>query len=425
MSAPCIRHFLLARTESYIPAIGFVFSRYSCNARSLWDGIELAENHIYGFLMRTILRQIVLLFVGLLFWYGLALAVSLYVVPAQELVDTGNQEKNLHNLFEDHRVGTVRTLAFEMWKLQRKEKPKLIFFGSSNVFIGFRPEYLEPLFPEYEIAILAIPGGNISEAMEVIRILRAGFPEGSFQDSVFVVGMFHLLVCEPQHPNPDLLREGLLKSGFYILDGESIKPRFPAKVMDITSGMLRPYFFFQYLVRAYDLNRLKPERMIPQVGKRLGSRTYGLSWERAVANENKFGWKGRKPFNRPLTEEQRQWIREWYGLGMPRDSLEPYFEQLLDLCKLTEEMEVSLVLIDMPLADWHQKTSPRFPLYQKTKKEYINRTLKYPHVRYYNFLDLPGFSEASTFYDHVHPFKEIARKWSETLRKLWDLDPPE
>ncbi|MCQ9207315.1 MAG: hypothetical protein NG740_05515 [Omnitrophica bacterium] len=347
--------------------------------------------------MRHILRETLFLVWFLAAWYILALVVSYALYPdyKSDIIDTKESDKTIFQTSE-------RYIIFALPKILSSPKKKIFFIGASNVRDGFRPKELQSVLPEYEVHNLAVSGSNITEMHDVVNILQL-LPEDLMKKSVFVIGIWYgSFVDDEKHwgtANSSVITEAL-RYGLYRLDSGKPKLRVKMDYLSYATVLLRPCLFLQRLITK-----------VYVYGDRLRTFAHNLLRKKRIDFSAVFNPR------RPGLDEayKRVALRRWQDfMGTKNGSFkDEQFEKFLDLSKLVNKSGAMLLIVDMPLPEWHRRGSPYWRNYQKKKNYYINEALKLGNVRY---VDLELEIEDKDFRDSVHPQPEVTKQWGILLK---------
>lgn len=316
---------------------------------------------------------------------------------------------------ESSNKDTLRTLTLDASRLQRSRKPKLIIIGGSSSGLGFRPEHLQQLFPDYEIANLAVPGANAMEVRQVMEMVQTLLPQDVLQESVFVCGIvYHTLTAVSIEPK-GCINPYLVESGLYKWSGDGVRPIIWASKMDFLVQILRPYFSLQHALqrRGFGVNGSYAEEFVSRLFRKLRG-------EPAITRREEIMCDYLAECRFP-TDEEKQFYVNWIGSRCDLES-DAGFDEMLLMCQSAQNKGGMLVLVDVPIAEWHKQLSPAHKSYQRRKFPYIDKALELSNVRYINLLDVRGLSDETRFRDGVHPCEEAAESWSLALRERWPYD---
>lgn len=324
--------------------------------------------------------------------------------------DSKNIDTNLWSaIYHD---SWLEILCYDSWRLRESSQPKLVILGSSNARIGFRPAELQPLFPEYEIANLSGSAANISDIRQTFELLHIVFPDEVFKKSVFAIGMFYGIYQEKGSPETIRVNEGLLKTGLYRREGGNIRPIVPAKYMYTLIRILRPFNFLNSIlvnIKKYYNNFLIKIKEMLRIKKYWGNEL--------TPHEDVNGHTSQKGY---LTEEDKRWWIERHSQYKNGEDLKKGVKELSRLCREAQKWGGTVVLIDLPLPDWHMEMSSFFKDYQKEKLNYIHKATQYDSVHYLDLQYGNGLTDEANFKDATHPKDNVTALWSKSLKERWD-----
>lgn len=365
--------------------------------------------------MKAILRQtaiVVLLFSAL---YSSLFAISVFMVS-----DSKNINPMLHSKIYKVDDTGMAVFCFDSCRLQKSRKPKLVTLGSSNVMMGFNPDVLQHLFPEYEVANLGTTDANISDIRQAFELLHTLLSRAVFKKSVFVIGMWYRVYQGEIGSKRDLINGSLLETGLYRKDGRMVRPVVPAKYMYALVRTLRPLYFCKYNLNYYYPKILTSIRtylvcLVGNQNKQKDSAIIGLNWIEYAGHTSRKGY---------LSEEDKDWFLETYLHQRKGEDLKlenKGFEELLRLCQDAKEWGGTIVLVDMPLPDWHMDRSSLFKDYQTRKLSYIHKATQLSNVHYLSLQYGDGLTYEANFGDATHPKDDhISVLWCKSLKERWD-----
>jgi hypothetical protein len=283
------------------------------------------------------------------------------------------------------------------------KQPKVLLIGSSNVREGFRPEFLERSLPGYDIHNLAVGASNISQVQEVFALAEKSISSGWKPGDVVVLGIFYGNFVDDQSrwkgEYSDIAKEKI-RYGLYENKGGTLVPRFGELMTDRLVFFLRPVFFISHVTawaQAPFMNlrlllRKKvtagdPNRKLDALGSGQDVVVDDLYKKKALEFwEEHMDLKGGS-----LKEEQFIMFR-----GLARRIL---------------SHGVRLVVVDMPLPQWHRNWIVAYAQYREIMPRYL-KDLK--GDRFY-YLDLSQSTPDDGFYDSAHPFEDTAKRWTGLL----------
>jgi hypothetical protein len=116
-----------------------------------------------------------------------------------------------------------RYVIMNLGRVLEPDRKKIIVLGASNARIGFQPKDLAAYFSDYAISNLAVGGANISEVLDLVKIMECS-PSTGYDKTIFILGIWYASFFEdgklfPKGDSP-VVKEALT-SGLYkrIKDG--------------------------------------------------------------------------------------------------------------------------------------------------------------------------------------------------------------
>ena len=342
-------------------------------------------------MLRAVAGQALRLMVWTAGFYLLALAATLVAFPPStgtgRSLATGDAPATLYRTAPKYVVLNRGPL------LDPASGPALVLLGASNVELGFPPQEVEKLLPAAAVHNLSVGGANITETAEVADLLLEAVPPERRHDLTVAIGLWYGLFTDdrqlwPGRPTDiDIER---FRYGLYRKDEASgaVEPVLPVRWLPAAALLLRPFLALDVMVkgnlaplrvrllgRPHDAGRMPPT--LDDAGRHARSLAF---WRNYVGTDG------------PLSDEQ--------------------FERLNRLVRRLSEAGVRVLLVDLPLPQWHARRSPHYADYQQRKRRWIDAALALPDVRYASLQD---FSNEADYIDEVHPTPEAAQRWVRRL----------
>lgn len=374
--------------------------------------------------MKALLRQAAILILLFSVLYSSVFAISVFMVP-----DSKNINTNLWSNIYSGGYG-IGVLCLDSSRLQKSSKPKLVFLGSSNVMVGFNPDELQPVFPRYEVANLSSAGANITDIRQTFELLHTLLSREVFRKSVFVIGMWYKIYQGELGPERNIINKLLLTTGVYKMEGNKVCPVVPAKYMYTLVRTLRPFYFIKYALKKWDeyisysiwakskeIRTHINKYLLGNQKKQKDTATIGSNVDLLIEYPMHTSKKGY------LTEEDKNWLLEKYLNHKKGEDLKlgnKGFEELLRLCQDAQKWGGTIVLVDLPLPDWHMERSSFFKDYQTRKLSYIHKATQLGYVHYLSLQYGDGLTDEANFTDSTHPKDNVSALWCKSLKERWD-----
>jgi hypothetical protein len=322
--------------------------------------------------------------------YGIALGLSLLAFP----LSSDNRTGTIDLRFADSTIYRTEPKAIVMDRSPLMGPgPSVVMLGASAVQIGFRTPELAALVPNRRVHNLGLGSANVSEIKEIIDLLFEVVPPERRKDLTFVIGLWYGLFIDDQarwHGKPTDLDVEMLRYGLYRLSGDSrFEPRLPPAWLPFASVVLRPMLALDYVIKG----SLRPLRQLVEKGV-TGPRDLDLVQVDETA--------------------KRKALDYWRAqVGSPDGRLkDEQFETMITMLRHVSDQGVRVLLVDLPIPNWHATRSATFADYQQRKARLLEAAAEIPGIEYRSFQDL---SEDGDFYDDVHPRPSIRWKWINRL----------
>jgi hypothetical protein len=343
--------------------------------------------------MKHVFKQMARSLAALLAVYGALLAITLILVPrasAGHRLDTARAASSLF-LTEPKYVflarGQLNTSA-----------DKVLLLGASNMLAGFRQEQVQALVPECEVHNLAVGGSNIRQVEQIVELVREVQTPVARRHDRFVIGLWYGLFAsdearwhgrDRQAGDTDIDIERY-RYGFYRRTPSGPVPLLPPRDLNAGVLLIHPYLVLDRAARDVtqtlrDLITEKPPAMTD-------------AQRNAVV----------------LTEaEKRKYLAFWHeymgSVGVLDASPFRVLGRVVDGI-LAQGGQV--VLVDMPIPEWHSRGSALWADYRKRMDELLAGLQARVGVA---ILRMEDADAEQDFRDEVHPKPRVTPRWAERL----------
>ena len=288
----------------------------------------------------------------------------------------------LNTYDEDSGIEMPDYLVFFQSALSSPQK-KIFIVGASGAAWGFHPKDLERYFPESKIFNAGLGGANISEMRSIVELMYDRIPKKEWNRTIVV-----LAICYTSFPednikwggSPNWVDQKRMRLGLYHQESGGIVPSVPPMLMPYIGVLMRPF-------RLIELISLKIKLFINHTA------VGGKNLETLYLSES----------------ERQQALNYWGSLFSENRIKEEQFDKLVDMSQFITDHGSQLILVDLPIPLWHEKSSIYFRDYQKKKLSYFRKIKSLPNV---DFINLQDLNEDDTFIDSAHPKPTAAKKWA-------------
>lgn len=342
--------------------------------------------------MKTIARQSLFLLLGILVLYLLLLALSLLLVPPQRLeggLDSGRAGLSLY-LTEPKYVFLARgALA--------SDHDKVIVLGASNAVVGFRQEHLQVLLPGVEVSNLAVGGSNLTQLRQIVELVQEAQEPAVRARNTFVIGLWYGLFADDRvrwhtpdrHAGDTDIDIERYRYGFYRRGEHGPVALLPSRWLDAGVVLIHPWLVGDRLLRDASAS----------LRDRLKGKAPPLSDEARNAKR--------------VDEAARARYLAFWSDYMGGSLSEAQFAQLEALIQDVRRTGGRVVLVDLPLPDWHKKRSPFTADYYRRLGEFLARHRDDAGVQ---VASIEGVRAGDfDFSDEVHPKPRVTPQWSRQL----------
>lgn len=346
--------------------------------------------------MKHILRQLILtaLCFGLL--YGVVLGFTFLVMPDPPNAGWLDLETSSTT---PYRTATKHFfLARDVLDIPDQ---KVLLIGASNTLVGLRQGSVQSLVPCAKVSNLAIGSANIAELRQLVDLVHDVQDEGARRSNTFVIGVWFGMFAdtEKRWPGPDRhhgdtdLDVERYRYGFYRRTSAGPVAVLPPEWLRAGVILIRPYLLMEKVTR--DIT---------------------VGFRRIVL--------GRQP---KLTDAQRETavmseqaksdaLVYWrQNMGETNEISLAQVTMLQDMIEDLLRSGEKVVLVDLPIPNWHGSASIYQPGYARTVENIFNHFTGRPNFQGLRMADLDGDQD---YFDEVHPKPHLARVWESRLASV-------
>jgi hypothetical protein len=270
--------------------------------------------------------------------------------------------------------------------------PMIIVLGSSNAgwAIHLEPFRERPL--QSYVANLSIPGSNVTQIAQVYSLVSEIIPPERRKAVTYLIGIWYGIFgtdASRWRAKPTDIEIELARYGLYQKSNLGWRPLISVEHLDLFNVLIRPMLVLDKEIKG----TLRPTRVWLEKGNvAVGGRSLNST-------------------------QMADYISFWKRyLDSPEGRLDN--EQFAALEALIQRMIAAgsrVMLLDMPIPDWHKNLSPFQIDYISKIQPLINRV----HEEGVTYIKIGGDYKDVEFIDEVHPIKEIGDRWSaEIVREL-------
>lgn len=350
--------------------------------------------------MKLILQQIARLLAAVVALYGAVVAISLLLVPRAELGQRLDAARAPSTLFL-----TEPKYVFLARSRLNTSVDKVILVGASNTLVGFKQAQVQALLPALEVHNLAVGGSNITQIGQVVDLVREVQTVEARRHNIYVFGLWYGLFAADKarwytpdrHPGDTDIDIERYRYGFYRRTDIGALAVLPPQYLQAGVLLIHPFLVLDRTVR--DLTTSLRQFMA-----------------------------GKRP---PITDEQRNAVvlsdaqkrsylafwREYTGLAETLgDAPFQALEQIIDNV-LAEGGRV--VLVDLPIPDWHARGSMLAADYRRHMDELLPELKNRAGL---SVVRLDDAGAADDFSDEVHPKPRVTARWAQRLADALNAD---
>lgn len=352
--------------------------------------------------MKLIFKQIGLLLSALIAMYGVLLVVSLLLEPRSELGQRLNAASAASSLFL-----TEPKYVFMARSQLNTLDDKAILVGASNMLAGFKQAQVQALVPGMQVHNLSVGGSNITQLSQIVDLVREVQTPQARQHNTWVIGLWYGVFAEDKARwySPD--RHGgdtdidieRYRYGFYRRTEAGPKPVLPPRYLDAGATLIHPYLVLDRTAR--DLTGALRAFM--------SGRPVGLTdiQRNAIVLGN---------------EQQRTYFEFWRSYMGDADTLDAApFQVLENMVNGILADGGRVVLVDMPIPQWHSQGSSLWADYRRYADPLLARLQTHAGVK---VLKMEGANADADFSDEVHPKPRVTPDWAQRLATVLNAQAP-
>lgn len=347
--------------------------------------------------MKLILAQLGRLVGALVALYGVLLALAWLAVPrdaAGQAIDTARAAETLY-------LTEPKYVFFARERL-RNPAQRVLLLGASNTMAGFKQRELQPLLPELEVHNLAVGGANIRELAQLAELVREVQSPAVRRQTTYVLGLWYGLFAsdEARWHTPDRnagdtdIDIERYRYGFYRRTQQGAVPLLSPRYLATEETLVLPYLALDRLARDLTVT----------LRAQLSGKAPKLNDEQRNARVISVA-------------EQQQYLAFWRNYMGPATHLsDESFVQLQQLVQALVADGSRVVLVDLPIPDWHSRGSALAADYSRRLQSALPALTALPGV---TALDMAHDGNASDddYSDEVHPKPRVSPRWAERLAR--------
>lgn len=343
--------------------------------------------------MKLVLVQLARLALALVTLYGVLLAACALVAPPaadRASIDTARARESSY-LTEPKYVFFAR-------KRLDTERSKLLLLGASNTMAGLKQREVAPLLPEYEVHNISVGGANMTELAQIADLVREVQSPNARRSDTYVIGLWYGVFASDEarwhtpdrHPGDTDIDIERYRYGFYRRGAQGAEPLLPPRYLGLGEALIRPYLVLDRTAR--DLTASLRE---------------GLSGKAPKLSD------AERNARVISLDEQREYLKFWRQYMGNTDTLDDApFRRLVSLVQRITRDGGRVLLVDLPIPDWHRRGSPLARDYERRIERVLPELTSLPNVRWLRLSDRGADDEYS---DEVHPKPRVSPRWAARL----------
>jgi hypothetical protein len=254
---------------------------------------------------------------------------------------------------------------------------------------------MQPLMPATEVDNMSIGGANMTEVSQTVDLALSQLSKHSCEETTFVIGMWYGMFAtdEVRWNTPDRHRGDTdldierYRYGFYRRTSEGPKPVLPEHDLALGVTLIHPYLVIDSLSRQaghwISLHTGHREPMRSEAERN------ALVFSDAEKNIAMDYWHDQLQSSGPLSDEQ--------------------FMVLQAAVEKIVAHGARVVVLDLPVPEWHQKRSPYLHSYAERRLALLDAWQNNPAISY---IDMTDINSDADFSDEVHPKPRVTKVWA-------------
>jgi hypothetical protein len=343
--------------------------------------------------MKLILTQIVRLLGALLALYGVLLATSLLLVPRADVgqrLDAGRAASTLF-LTEPKYVFMARSRL-------DSTADKVILLGASNMLVGFKQAQVQALLPGLEVHNLSVGGSNITQLGQIHDLVREVQTPEARRHNTYVIGLWYGLFAadKARWHTPDRIGGDTdidierYRYGFFRRTEGGPVAVLPPRQLDTGVMLIHPYLVLDRFARALtrSLRAVMSDKPPPISDAQRNAVVLGEA-------------------------DKRRYLTFWHAyMGEVTTLDDAPFRAVESLVDDILADGGRVVLVDMPIPDWHARGSVLAVDYRRRADALLASLRTRDGVA---LLQMSDADDDADFSDEVHPKPRVTERWAQRL----------
>jgi hypothetical protein len=343
--------------------------------------------------MPSVLKQLMHLLAAVAALYGALLALSLLLVPREDMDRPLDAERASSSLFM-----TQPKYVFMARSRLNTVTDKAILLGASNMLVGFQQAQVQALVPRMEVHNLAVGGSNITQVSQIVDLVREIQTPEARRHNTYVFGLWYGLFADDRarwytpdrHAGDTDIDIERYRYGFYRRTAGGAEPLLPPRYLQAGVTLIHPYLVLDRTAR--DLTRSLRDFMAARPPAITDAQRNAIV----------------------LSDDQRRdYLAFWRDyMGSPAALSEAPFQTLVRMIDGILAEGGRVVLVDMPIPRWHAAGSPLAADYRRHADALFAALRARPGV---TVLAMTGADADDDFSDEVHPKPRVTGAWAQRL----------
>lgn len=340
--------------------------------------------------MKYVVKHLGMLLGAIAALYGVALGVTLLLVPNPRLEGGLDTRAAGHTLF----MTEPKYMFLNRQRLTGAER-KMIVVGASNAAGGFPQKTLATMIPDAVVHNLSIPGANMTEIRESVDLIRDVQSAKARRNTNYVIGIWYGVFADDsvkwstpdRHAGDTDLDIEAYRYGFYRRTPAGPVPSLPTEYLDLGVTMIHPLLSLDYAAR-------QSNKVLEALGLKHEKKEHLTDADR----------------NATIVDElQRQiYLKFWADtIQLPHLS-DSSFQALAQTISEIVADGGQVTVVNMAIPRWHAERSPYEAEYEQKRDLVMAAFAGHPQVSY---LELRGLDGDDDFFDEVHPKPRVVPEW--------------
>ncbi len=284
-------------------------------------------------------------------------------------------------------------------------KRSIVLVGASNVREGFRPSELAEHFSNFDIHNIAVGASDMRQLRELVQLVLSAVPNERREDLTIVLGIWYGSFVDENRRwkgGPTDVGAEMLRYGLYRENGSELPiARFNAAQFPYAVAATRPFMLASRMYLLGISKRLDAIKNYLMNTLSVSSVSIiDINFDNHIVNQE---------------EQERATIFWKEYMGLPVEWSEEGFDTLYAIASEVSSAGANLVLVDMPIPNWHRSRVPYDRIYQE---RLVPRLAKMSLLTGFSYGSMRENISDTDYYDSAHPRPKITHQWASRVAQI-------